>query len=70
MAVRVITLCFLAFVPLAAYADTVTGKVVKVADGDSIIFLDNTNTASGFKVSTLPRQARLRHDLRESGSAI
>ncbi len=44
MAVRVITLFFLAFLSLAASADTLTGKVVKVADGDSIIFLDKTNT--------------------------
>ncbi len=27
-----------------AFADTLTGKVVKVADGDSITVLDNTNT--------------------------
>ncbi len=28
----------------AASADTLTGKVVKVADGDSITVLDSTNT--------------------------
>ncbi len=44
MAVRVITLCFLVFLSLAASADSLTGKVVKVADGDSIAVLDNTNT--------------------------
>ncbi len=27
-----------------AFADTLTGKVVKVADGDTITVLDNTNT--------------------------
>ncbi len=27
-----------------AFADALTGKVVKVADGDSITVLDNTNT--------------------------
>ncbi len=27
-----------------AFADTLTGKVVKVADGDSITILDSTNT--------------------------
>ncbi len=42
--VRLITLCFLVFLSLAAFADTLTGKVVKVADGDSITVLDNTNT--------------------------
>ncbi len=41
---RVITLCLLAFLSIAASADTLTGKVVKVADGDSITILDSTNT--------------------------
>ena len=41
---RVITLCFLVSVSIAASADTLTGKVVKVADGDSITVLENTNT--------------------------
>ena len=44
MAVRVITLFLFAFLSLAASADSLTGKVVKVADGDSITVLDNTNT--------------------------
>ena len=44
MAARVIALCFLVFLSIAASADTLTGKVVKVADGDSITVLDNTNT--------------------------
>ncbi len=44
MAVRVITLGFLVFLSLAASADSLTGKVVKVADGDSITVLDSTNT--------------------------
>ncbi len=38
---RVIALCLLAFLSIAASADTLTGKVVKVADGDSITVLDN-----------------------------
>ncbi len=37
---RVITLCFLVFLSLAAAADTLTGKVVKVADGDTLYVLD------------------------------
>ncbi len=45
MAGRVITLCFLVFLSLTAFADTLTGKVVKVADGDTITVLDNTNTS-------------------------
>ena len=41
---RVIVLSFLVLISLAASADTLTGKVVKVAVGDSITVLDNTNT--------------------------
>jgi len=40
---RVIALYILVFLSLAASADTLTGKVVKVADSDSITVLDNTN---------------------------
>ncbi len=43
VAVGIVT--FLLLLPYAteAVADTLTGKVVKVADGDSITVLDNTN---------------------------
>jgi len=41
---RVITLCLLVFLSLTAAADSLTGKVIKVVDGDSITVLDNTNT--------------------------
>ncbi len=44
LAARVIALCVLVVLSLAAFADTLTGKVVKVADGDSITVLDSTNT--------------------------
>ncbi len=40
MAVRVIALCFLVFLSIAASADTLTGKVVKVVDGDTLYVLD------------------------------
>ncbi len=40
MAVRVITLFFLVFLSLAALADTLTGKVVKITDGDTLYVLD------------------------------
>ncbi len=40
MAARVIALCFLVFVSLAAFADTLTGKVVKITDGDTLYVLD------------------------------
>ncbi len=40
MAVRVIALCFLVFTPIAASADSLTGKVVKITDGDTLYVLD------------------------------
>ena len=40
MADRVITLFFLVFLPLPALADTLTGKVVKITDGDTLYVLD------------------------------
>ncbi len=43
MAVRVIALCFLVFLSLAASADTLTGKVVKITDGDTLYVLDANN---------------------------
>ncbi len=40
MAVPVITLFLLAFLSLVAFADTLTGKVVKITDGDTLYVLD------------------------------
>ncbi len=40
MAVRVITLFSLVFLSLAASADSLTGKVVKITDGDTLYVLD------------------------------
>ncbi len=40
MAVRVIALCFLIFLALAASANSLTGKVVKITDGDTLYVLD------------------------------
>ncbi len=40
MAVRVITLFLLVFLSLAAAADTLTGKVAKITDGDTVYVLD------------------------------
>ena len=37
---RVIVLCFLVFLSLAAFADSLTGKVVKITDGDTLYVLD------------------------------
>ncbi len=42
--VIVAALVFLLLAAPIAFADTLTGKVVKVADGDSITVLDSTNT--------------------------
>ena len=41
---RVIVAAFLLLTAPVAFADTLTGKVVTVADGDSITVLDSTNT--------------------------
>ncbi len=41
---RIILAAFLLLAAPIALADTLTGKVVKVADGDSITVLDSTNT--------------------------
>ncbi len=40
MAVRVITLGLLICLSIAAFADTLTGKVVKITDGDTLYVLD------------------------------
>ncbi len=39
-AVRVVALCFLVLISLTAFADTLTGKVVKITDGDTLYVLD------------------------------
>ena len=59
LAARVFALCFLVFLSIAAFADSLTGKVVRLADGDSITVLDSTNTraAPGFRASTPLRKA-------------
>ncbi len=40
LAPRVVAFCFLVFLPLAAFADSLTGKVVKITDGDTLYVLD------------------------------
>ncbi len=37
---RVIVLCFLVFLSLATFADSLTGKVAKITDGDTVYVLD------------------------------
>ncbi len=37
---RVIVLCFLVFLSLPTSADSLTGKVVKITDGDTLYVLD------------------------------
>ena len=39
-AVRLITLCFLVFLSIPTSADTLTGKVAKITDGDTLYVLD------------------------------
>jgi hypothetical protein len=41
---RIIVAAFLLLAVPIAFADTLTGKVVKVVDGDTITVLDHTNT--------------------------
>ncbi len=48
MVVRVITLFFLAFLSLTALADSLTGKVVKITDGDTL-YTSSTPTMSNTK---------------------
>ncbi len=40
MAARVTAFCFLLFLSIAASADSLTGKVVKITDGDTLYVLD------------------------------
>ncbi len=40
MVAHIITFFFLAFLSLAAFADFLTGKVVKITDGDTLYVLD------------------------------
>ena len=40
MAARAIVLCFLVFLSVEAFADSLTGKVVKITDGDTLYVLD------------------------------
>ncbi len=40
LAARVFALCFLVFLSIAAFADSLTGKVVKITDGDTLYVLD------------------------------
>ncbi len=68
---RVITLCFLFFLSIAAAADSLTGKVVKVAGGDTITVLDNTNTRAAPPAMQNDRlRSRLRRDLEKDGSWV
>ncbi len=42
--IGVVGFCLVLLLPITASADSLTGKVVKVADGDSITVLDSINT--------------------------
>ncbi len=63
---------FVLYLPYAASVSAVlTGKVVKVADGDSITVLDNTNTQHRIRPRKNDRlRSRLRRDLEKDGSRV
>ncbi len=42
LATRIIAFCFLTLLPTTASADALTGKVVKITDGDTLYVLDAT----------------------------
>jgi endonuclease YncB( thermonuclease family) len=52
-AIALLTLTVLVVVWTPAFAATLTGKVVKVADGDSITVLDNTNTQHRIRLQSI-----------------
>ncbi len=52
LAARVIALCFLVVLSIAASADSLTSKVVKIADGDTVPILD-TNTQHKIRLQGL-----------------
>ncbi len=56
--ISLLTLTVLVVVWAPAYADTLTGKVVKVADGDSITVLDNTNTQQRIRLQGIDAPER------------
>ncbi len=62
--VHVIVLCFLVFFSSAASADTLTGKVVKITDGDTLYVLDanyeqHKTYANRLLTQTVGRPARM-----------
>ena len=66
---RIIVAAFLLLAAPTAFADTLTGKVVKVADGDSISVLDSTNTrAASPATQNGILRSRLRRDLEKDGT--
>ncbi len=58
LAARVIALCFLVLPSIAASADTLTGKVIKVADGDSITVLDANYTQHKIRLAGIDAPER------------
>jgi len=58
MAVRVITLGLLLCFSLTAFADTLTGKVVKITDGDTIYVLDANYTQHKIRLAGIDAPER------------
>jgi endonuclease YncB( thermonuclease family) len=48
---RLIVTLALAFPPLLAVADTLTGKVVKITDGDTVHVLDSSKTTHKIRLA-------------------
>ncbi len=53
---RVIVRCFLAFLSLAASADFLTGKVVKIIDGDTLYVLDTNYKEHKIRLAGIRRE--------------
>ncbi len=58
MAVRVLTLFFLVFLSLTAFAATLTGKVVKITDGDTLYVLDASLTQHKIRLAGIDAPER------------
>jgi endonuclease YncB( thermonuclease family) len=51
---RVIAFCFLLLLSLAAFADSLTGKVVKITDGDTRYVLDANYQQHKIRLAAAP----------------
>ena len=54
LAARAIALCVLVFLSLTAFGDTLTGKVVKITDGDTLYVLDANYEQHKIRLAAAP----------------